>query len=120
MWGFESLLGHKWGVFMIKHIVSFRFIDSLTSEEKSTILKDFKARVEVLKDIIEGIHHLEVVTNLLDTSNVDIAIDSLYESAEALHQYQIHPAHQAVIEDFGAKYFKDRTCIDYEIKPHNS
>ena len=126
MWGFESLLGHKnvirWGVFMIKHIVSFRFIDILTAEEKSTIAKDFKKRVEALKDIVEGIHHIEVLTSdsLLDTGNVDIVIDSLYESEKALADYQVHPAHYDLVNDFGTKCFKDRTCIDYEIKPHNS
>ena len=99
---------------MIKHIVSFNFIDGIADSKKREISIQFKTRIEKLKDIIEGINIINVVIDTLPTSNKEILLYSEFISEYALKEYQDHPFHQAIIKDFGSKYFKDRACIDYK------
>lgn len=99
---------------MIKHIVLWNFVETLSDEEKKEAGLKMKSILEPLKDVIPGVISLKVVINELESSNRDIALIGEYESEEALKGYAIHPKHVEA-----GKYVKtvtcNRTCMDYEI-----
>ncbi|MHC5373069.1 Dabb family protein [Enterococcus sp. LJL120] len=54
-----------------------------------------------------------MVLDLLPTSNHDVAVYSLFESAEALAAYQIHPEHVPV-SNWASSVVENRVCLDFE------
>ncbi len=76
----------------VKHIVIWDFLASATPEHKQAI----KADLEALKYSIPGVISLDVCVSTLPQSNADMVLDSVFESAEALSAYQVHPAHVEV------------------------
>lgn len=98
---------------MIRHIVFWKFGDNYTeSENKSNALK-IKENLEALKNIIPGVVSIKVITDPLPSSDGDVILDSLFESEEALNQYQVHPEHVKAA-GFVRTVMKDRKCIDYQ------
>lgn len=97
---------------MIRHIVSWNFDKSLPEEENKNLAIRMKEDLEKLKDTLDGIIEFKVNIDLLSTSNVDILIDSLFESEEALQAYQVHPDHKAV-GAYASPLLKNRKCGDY-------
>lgn len=99
---------------MVKHIVLWNFVETLSDEEKKEAGLKMKAILEPLKDEIAGVVSLKVVINELDSSNRDIALIGEYESEEALEGYVVHPAHVEA-----GKYVRsvtcNRACMDYEM-----
>ena len=51
----------------------------------------------------------------LPSSNADVMLDSLFDSADALKNYATHPAHVAVADGKVRPYTKSRTCMDFEV-----
>ncbi len=96
---------------MIRHIVMFTLKD-FDEEEKDSVKLKIKNMLEDLKDIIPGIVKINVITNPLPTTNGDVILDSLFESEEALANYQVHPEHMKAGEYIGTVR-KERICIDY-------
>ena len=54
-------------------------------------------------------------TESLPSSNVDIMLDTTFESAEALQGYSVHPAHVAVADGKVRPYTATRSCMDFEV-----
>ena len=100
------------GAFMIRHIVTWNFVDGFSEAEKKTNALNIKQGLESLKQIIDGVIEINVYINELSTSNRDIILNSLFESEEALADYQVHPAHQEVSAFIGS-VTQNRACIDY-------
>ena len=98
---------------MVRHIVAWSFKEGFTEEEKQAHLQKIKSSLEVLPAIIGGIVELNVQIDLLETSNRSAMLNSLFESAEALKAYQVHPEHKKVSE-FVRSVMEDRVCLDYE------
>lgn len=96
---------------MLRHIVIFTLKD-FDEVEKDSIKIKIKDMLEGLKGIIPGIVKLNVITELLPMTDGDVVLDSLFESEEALENYQIHPEHKKVGEYIGTVR-KERICIDY-------
>jgi heme-degrading monooxygenase HmoA len=96
---------------MIRHIVMFTLKDFDEAEKVSIKLK-IKNMLEGLKDIIPGIVKLDVVTDPLPTTDGDVVLDSIFESEEALANYQVRPEHKKAGEYIGTVR-KERICIDY-------
>lgn len=96
---------------MLRHIVMFT-LKEFDEAEKDAIKLKMKDILEGLKDIIPGIVKLNVITDPLPTTNGDVVLDSLFESEEALGNYQVHPEHIKVGEYIGTVR-KERICIDY-------
>ena len=92
--------------------MTWNFKEEFSESEKSEHGKKIKADLEILSKHIEGIVHLKVHYNLLSSSNKDIALDSLFESEEALVAYQAHPEHKKAGKYVGM-VTKDRACVDY-------
>lgn len=97
---------------MVKHIVLWNFVETMTSEEKKEAGMKMKSILEPLKDVIPGVISLQVVLNELDSSNRDIALIGEYESVEALNNYTVHPAHVEAGK-FVRSVTCNRACLDY-------
>lgn len=98
---------------MVKHIVLWDLIDTLSPEEKIEAGLKLKSILENLKGKIPGLLDISVVINQESSSNREVALFTTLESMEALAQYVVHPEHARV-----GKYVKavtcNRACIDFE------
>ena len=99
---------------MIKHIVAWRFYDTLSASERQNAARKLKHDIEALKPQIDGVLSLTVIIDPLPTSNRDILLDGTFVSTEALAAYQIDPRHQAVGQ-YLSTVAGDRACIDFEV-----
>jgi heme-degrading monooxygenase HmoA len=93
---------------MVHHIVLWNWKEGLAEAEK----KEAAAKI---KEKLEGVVSLEVITDSLSSGNKDIGLVSVFESEEALGAYQTHPAHVEA-----GNYIKGvttgRTCLDFKEK----
>ena len=97
---------------MVKHIVLWNFVETMSAEEKKEAGMKMKSILEPLKDVIPGVISLQVVQNELDSSNRDIALIGEYESVEALNNYTVHPAHVEAGK-FVRSVTCNRACLDF-------
>lgn len=99
---------------MVKHIVIWQQDDRYTKEEKISNGIKIKESLEALKDVIPGIISIKVITNLLPSGSDsdDLVLESVFESEEALNQYQNHPEHLKAAS-FVRSVVKNRKCVDY-------
>uniref|UniRef100_UPI004057C474 Dabb family protein n=1 Tax=Acetatifactor sp. TaxID=1872090 RepID=UPI004057C474 len=97
---------------MVKHIVLWNFIETLSDAEKKEAALKMKALLEPIKELVTGAVDIQVISNDFPSSNRDIALISTFETAEALSTYQTHPAHVEA-----GKYVRsvtcNRACMDY-------
>lgn len=94
---------------MIHHIVMWK----LETKAKTETIVAFKQAIEALSDLSDDIIHLEVVTTVLDSSNMDMMLVSVFKHKEALTMYQNHPKHIAAAALLQGKVSL-RSCVDYE------
>ncbi len=99
---------------MVKHIVLWNFIDTMSEEAKKEAVCKMKQLLEPIKELVPGAVDIQVIGNELDSSNRDVALISTFETVEALATYQTHPAHVEA-----GKYVRsvtcDRACMDYSV-----
>lgn len=100
---------------MVKHIILWTLKAEYSEEEKKEIKKNIKEGLEGLKGKVEGIVDIKVQTEGLLTSNVDLMLDSSFESEEALAFYASHPLHVKVAEEFVKPFVSGRFCLDYKV-----
>lgn len=100
---------------MVKHIVMWTLKEEFSVEEKKEIKETFKTRLEALDNLMDGVLKIKVETSPLTSSNVDLMLDSEFDSVDTLNAYQVHPSHKEV-----ASYLKDkvvsRNCMDYTVE----
>ncbi len=98
---------------MVKHIVLWNFVETLSVEEKKAAGEKMKALLEPIKEHVPGAVEIQVICNEQSSSNREIALISTFETVEALAAYQVHPLHVEA-----GKYVRsvtcDRACMDYE------
>lgn len=99
---------------MVKHIILWKLNSDLTEVQKADIKQNIKTGLEELKGRIPGLIDIHVNISPLPTSNVDLILDSSFESFEALKAYAIHPEHVAVADNLVRPYTSQRSCMDYE------
>jgi len=100
---------------MVKHIILWKLRSELSAEEKQVKAQAIKQGLEGLKGQVPGLVDIHVqIDGRLDSSNVDIMLDSTLESPEALQGYAVHPAHVAVANGVVRPNTELRTCLDYE------
>jgi len=100
---------------MVKHIILWRLRSELSAEEKQAKAQAIKQGLEGLLGQVPGLLSIHVqIDGRLDSSNVDIMLDSTLESAEALKGYAVHPAHVAVANGVVRPNTELRTCLDFE------
>lgn len=100
---------------MVKHIIIWTLKDSLSSAEKEKVKANIKLKLEGLKGKIDGLMEISVQTELLESSNGDLMLNSTFESAEALKAYAVHPAHVEVADRDVRPFTATRSCVDFEI-----
>ncbi len=97
---------------MVRHIVVWNFKEGISAEERKQHGEVIKRELEGLKAVIPGVHSLEVIIDPLPTGNADLALNSVFESEQALADYQVHPEHVRV-SSFIKSLVCNRMCIDY-------
>ncbi len=97
---------------MIKHIVMWNFIETLSAEEKREAAVKIKESLEALQTVIPGTLSIQVVTEPLSSSTRDLALIGEYEDEEALKAYAGHPEHIKA-GTFIKQVCKDRTAFDF-------
>lgn len=100
---------------MIKHLVLWKLKDSFTQAEIEAIKEDAKINLEKLMPQFRGIHKLTLIIHGLDSSNVDMCLDSEFETIDDLNNYSSHPLHIHVADTFIKPYVESRSCIDYKL-----
>lgn len=100
---------------MVKHVILWKLKEEFTGEEKEQIKAGIKEGLEGLAGQIPGLISIAVQTNGLESSTVDLMLDSAFESVEALKNYSTHPKHVAVADSKVRPYTAVRSCLDYEV-----
>lgn len=99
---------------MIRHVILWKLKDEFTPQRKYQISCDVKNALEALAGKIEGLEKLQVHIQLLESSNADMMLESVFSSKEALANYQKHPLHTAAADTFVRPFVKERLCGDFE------
>lgn len=101
---------------MVKHIILWKLRDDIAEEQKQTVKKAIKEGLEGLVGKVPGLLDVNVsIDGRLDSSNADLMLDCTLESAEALKNYAVHPAHVEVADTRVRPYTCVRTCLDFQI-----
>ncbi len=100
---------------MVKHVILWTLKKEFTEEQLAEIKAGIKEGLEGLAGKIPGLLDIHVITEGLASSNVDVMLDSTFESEDALKGYAIHPEHVAVADGKVRPFTASRSCMDYEI-----
>lgn len=100
---------------MVKHIILWKLKDEYSKEQIIKIKREIKEGLEGLKGQIPGLIDIQVNTEGLASSNVDLMLDSTFEDEESLKVYANHPAHVAVADGKVRPFTATRSCMDFEI-----
>lgn len=98
---------------MVHHIVLWNLKEELSESERKEAALRVKKELEAVKEQVSGVTSLKVVTEGLPSGNKDIGLISVFETAEDLQAYQVHPAHKAAASYVGT-VTTGRICFDYE------
>ena len=99
---------------MTHHIILWKLKDELSDSQKTEIKKNIKEGLEGLAGKIPGLLSIKVNTEGLPSSNVDLMLDSTFDSPESLKGYSVHPDHVAVANSRVRPYTAGRSCLDFE------
>ena len=99
---------------MVKHIILWKIKDEFQGEKLAEVKKGIKDGLEGLKGRIPGLIEIKVYTDGLASSNMDVMLDSSFESEEALKGYAVHPEHVAVADGKVRPFTEVRSCFDVE------
>ena len=100
---------------MVKHVILWKLKSEYQGQEKLDICSGIKKGLEGLKGEVPGLVDIKVNIVPLESSNMDLMLDSTLESEEALKGYAVHPKHVAVANEFVRPYTEIRSCMDFEI-----
>ena len=101
---------------MVKHIILWKLNPDLTDSEKLSVKSEMKTGLDGLVGIVPGLVDAKVnIDGRLESSNVDVMLDSTLESEAALKAYATHPAHVEVANTKVRPFTVQRSCLDFEI-----
>lgn len=100
---------------MVKHVILWQLKDEYSGAEIENIKAGIKEGLEGLQGVIPGLTEIKVITEGLASSNVDVMLDSTFESEEALKAYADHPAHVEVANTNVRPFTATRACMDFEV-----
>ena len=102
-------------VYMIRHIVMWRFKDTAEGASKSENIKLATERLYALVGRIGEICKMEIGADVLHTdASMDMVLIAEFEDLDALHTYAVHPEHLEVA-GFMKKVTESRVVIDTEL-----
>ena len=99
---------------MVKHVILWQLKDEYSGAEIENIKAGIKEGLEGLQGVIPGLTEIKVITEGLASSNVDVMLDSTFESEAALKAYADHPAHVEVANTKVRPFTATRACMDFE------
>ena len=99
---------------MVKHVILWQLKDEYSGAEIENIKAGIKEGLEGLQGVIPGLTEIKVITDGLASSNVDVMLDSTFESEAALKAYAEHPAHVEVANTKVRPFTATRACMDFE------
>ncbi len=99
---------------MVKHVILWT-LKEMSNEEKKTVKAGIKTGLEGLKGKIPGLIDIAVHTEGFPSSTADLMLDCSFESAEALKNYSVNPAHVAVANEKVRPFTAHRACLDFEL-----
>lgn len=99
---------------MTHHIILWKLKEDLTTAQKEETKKNIKEGLEGLAGRIPGLLNIKVNIDGLPSANVDLMLDSLFDSPESLKDYSVHPEHVAVANGRVRPFTVGRYCMDYE------
>ncbi len=99
---------------MVKHVILWKLKD-MPEAEATAVKANIKTHLEALAGNIPGLLEIKVYIDKLDSSNVDVMLDSSFESEEALKGYAIHPDHVAVADTYVRPFTATRACLDFTV-----
>ncbi len=98
---------------MIKHIVLFRFTETMSADEKREKATSLQSIFQPLRDL-PSVKEYRVGLNISESDFAwDVVIDSVFDSAESLKAYSISKEHQSAIQS-ASQFAKEKSVIDYE------
>ena len=97
---------------MVKHVILWK-LSEMPEAQAATVKTDIKKHLEALSGNIPGLLEIKVYIDKLDSSNVDVMLDSSFESEDALKAYAIHPLHVAVADTYVRPFTASRSCLDF-------
>lgn len=100
---------------MVKHIILWTLKDEFSTDEKDKIKLGIKEGLESLTGRIPGLVDIKVNISGLESSTVDLMLDSTFEDKAALKAYSVNPAHVEVADTKVRPFTASRACLDYEI-----
>ena len=102
-------------VYMIRHIVMWRFLESAEGNTKDENIKIATERLYALIPKISEIKKMEIGADVLHTAaSMDMALVTEFETLDTLHTYAVHPEHLKVAE-FMKKVTEERVVLDCEL-----
>jgi len=100
---------------MIKHIVFWRLNESAYGNDKHMNTRILKEKLFAMKGKVNGLLKIEVGFDFSnEKDSCDVVLYTEFRNKEALHQYQIHPDHEA-IKKWLSEVRYERRVVDYEI-----
>jgi hypothetical protein len=98
---------------MVRHIVAWDFREEFSDDEHKMYGEEIKNELENLKNLIDGIVSIEVLTNAMFSSDADLLLDCVFADEEAYKVYKTHPEHVRVGTNVVRPRTCNRKCFDY-------
>ncbi|MBP3330018.1 MAG: Dabb family protein [Clostridia bacterium] len=98
---------------MVKHMIIWKLKSEVSDKEACS--KEIKESLEGLVGKIEGLTQMHILTESFPASTGDIMMDSIFENAEALSNYQKHPLHVEIANTKVRPNVDTRLSFDYEV-----
>ena len=95
---------------MVKHIILWKLKDEFNNDK---IKEQMKEKLEGLMGEIDGLLEINVQTEKLASSNVDVMLYSVFTDEAALKNYATHEKHVFVADNFVRPFTETRSCIDF-------
>ncbi|SFE10026.1 Dabb family protein [Thermophagus xiamenensis] len=97
---------------MLKHVVLFKFKESLDESTKKSRSQEIKTALESLYEKIEVLKGIEVGLNCNADEKYDLALITEFENMKDLKTYATHPEHLKVLALI-KEIVEKRACVDY-------
>ena len=98
---------------MVKHVILWQLKDEYSAEQKAEIKAGIKANLESLQGKIPGLLEIKVNIEPLASSNVDLMLDSSFETEADLAAYQTNPLHVEAAS-YVRSVVETRLCLDFQ------
>ena len=100
---------------MVRHIILWTLKET-DAESKKKIKRNAKEALEGLCGKVPSLRSIVVHTDPLPSSNCDMMLETLFDDAQGLQEYAVHPAHVEAANTYVRPYTKTRSCFDFAVE----